>query len=105
MYLPTVFSVFTLNLAIPSCPFFVCFYLTKSVPSYKHALDGIYRVVRYEGPTKAFGGATMASTRAISVTVGQLACYDQLKGVLLATGFFGDNMNLHLTASVMAVST
>ena len=79
-------------------------FLLAPTLSYKHALDGLYRVIKYEGPTKAFGGATMASTRAISVTVGQLACYDQLKGLLLTSGLFDDNMNLHLTASVMAVS-
>ncbi|XP_005092470.1 mitochondrial dicarboxylate carrier isoform X2 [Aplysia californica] len=70
--------------------------------NYKHAIDGIYRVVRYEGPTKAFNGATMASSRAVLVTVGQLACYDQLKAMLLTSGFFVDNMNLHLTSSTLA---
>ena len=60
-------------------------------------------MVTQEGPTKAFGGATMASSRAVLVTIGQLACYDQLKVGLLKTGFFSDNMNCHLTASTLAV--
>ncbi|BFZ03041.1 hypothetical protein BsWGS_06080 [Bradybaena similaris] len=70
--------------------------------NYKHAIDGMYRVVRYEGPSKAFSGATMASTRAVLVTVGQLACYDQLKNLLLKTSFFSDNLTLHLTSSTLA---
>ena len=40
--------------------------------SYKHVLDGLYRVVREEGPFKAFNGATMASSRAVLVTIGQV---------------------------------
>ncbi|CAL1530855.1 unnamed protein product [Lymnaea stagnalis] len=70
--------------------------------NYKHAIDGLYKVVRFEGPLKAFSGATMASTRAVLVTVGQLACYDQLKNLLLKSGFFGDNLYLHLTSSTLA---
>lgn len=70
--------------------------------NYKHAIDGLYKVIRFEGPLKAFSGATMASTRAVLVTVGQLACYDQLKNLLLKSGFFGDNLYLHLTSSTLA---
>ncbi|GFO04225.1 mitochondrial dicarboxylate carrier [Plakobranchus ocellatus] len=70
--------------------------------NYKHAIDGLYRVIRFEGPLKAFNGATMASSRAVCVTVGQLAGYDQVKHMLLATGFFEDNINLHLSSSVLA---
>ena len=40
--------------------------------SYKHALDGLYRVVKEEGPIKSFNGATMASSRAVLVTIGQV---------------------------------
>ncbi|KAL8603570.1 hypothetical protein ACOMHN_022522 [Nucella lapillus] len=70
--------------------------------NYKHALDGLYRVVKEEGPVKSFNGATMASSRAVLVTIGQLACYDQIKTLLLKTGFFSDNIGLHLTCSTMA---
>lgn len=70
--------------------------------NYKHALDGLYRVVKEEGPLKSFNGATMASSRAVLVTIGQLACYDQIKLILLATGLFQDNIGLHLTCSTMA---
>ena len=40
--------------------------------SYKHAIDGLYRILREEGPVKLFSGATMASSRAIFVTIGQV---------------------------------
>ena len=73
--------------------------------NYKHGLDGLYRVIRDEGPTKAFGGATMATVWASVMTVGQLAFYDQVKGMLLATGQFQDNIYLHVTASAMAGCT
>ena len=40
----------------------------------------------------------------VSCCVWQLACYDQIKVLLMKTGFFQDNMVLHLTCSTMAVS-
>jgi len=40
--------------------------------SYKHAIDGLYRVIRDEGPVKLMNGATMASSRATLVTIGQV---------------------------------
>nr|XP_014336817.1 PREDICTED: mitochondrial dicarboxylate carrier isoform X1 [Bos mutus] len=42
--------------------------------NYAHALDGLYRVAREEGLKKLFSGATMASSRGMLVTVGQLHC-------------------------------
>lgn len=46
--------------------------------SYKHAIDGLYRVYKFEGPANLFSGATMASSRAIFVTVGQVGASDGL---------------------------
>ena len=43
-----------------------------AVGSYKHALDGLYRVFRDEGAIKLMNGATMASSRATLVTIGQV---------------------------------
>lgn len=40
--------------------------------SYKHAIDGLYRVMRHEGALKLMNGATMASSRATLVTIGQV---------------------------------
>lgn len=41
--------------------------------SYKHAVDGLIRVYGEEGFTKLFSGATMATTRAVLMTVGQVS--------------------------------
>ena len=35
-------------------------------------MDGLYRVATQEGPIKLFNGATVASSRAILVTIGQV---------------------------------
>ena len=43
--------------------------------SYKHAGDGIYQVVKHEGVLKLWSGASMASGRAIFVTIGQVRRY------------------------------
>uniref|UniRef100_A0A6I8S2W6 Mitochondrial dicarboxylate carrier n=1 Tax=Xenopus tropicalis TaxID=8364 RepID=A0A6I8S2W6_XENTR len=75
-------------------PFVVC--------SYAHALDGMFRVIREEGFRKLFSGATMASSRGALVTVGQLACYDQAKQLVLNTGFLSDNIFTHFLASSIA---
>lgn len=72
--------------------------------SYKHALDGLYRIVRHEGPLQLLNGATMACARAVLLTVGQLCMYDQCKHLLLERtgGVFRDNLATHFSASLMA---
>ncbi|NXK19724.1 DIC protein, partial [Arenaria interpres] len=70
--------------------------------NYSHALDGMYRVFREEGLKKLFSGATMASSRGALVTVGQLACYDQAKQLVLSTGLLSDNVFTHFLASFIA---
>ncbi|XP_077381490.1 mitochondrial dicarboxylate carrier [Festucalex cinctus] len=70
--------------------------------NYKHAIDGLFRVFKEEGVRKLFSGATMASTRGALVTVGQLACYDQAKQLVLGTGMLGDNMFTHFLSSFIA---
>ena len=71
--------------------------------SYKHALDGVLQVYRNEGLKRLFAGASTASTRAVFVTIGQIACYDQAKMILLATGIFKDNILTHFLSSLTAV--
>ena len=44
--------------------------------NYKHACDGLIRVVREEGFARLFGGCSMASTRGALMSVGQIATYD-----------------------------
>jgi len=70
--------------------------------NYKHAVDGLFRVFREEGVRKLFSGATMASSRGAMVTVGQLACYDQAKQLVLGTGMMGDNILTHFLSSFIA---
>lgn len=70
--------------------------------NYKHAIDGLVRVFREEGLRKLFSGATMASSRGALVTVGQLACYDQAKQLVLGTGLMGDNIFTHFLSSFIA---
>ncbi|XP_036268238.1 mitochondrial dicarboxylate carrier isoform X1 [Pipistrellus kuhlii] len=70
--------------------------------NYAHALDGLYRVAREEGPRKLFSGATMASSRGMLVTVGQLSCYDQAKQLVLSTGYLSDGIFTHFIASFIA---
>lgn len=70
--------------------------------NYKHAIDGIIQVCKHEGPLKLMNGATMASSRATLVTIGQLSCYDQFKQLLLMTPIFKDNIITHFSASFLA---
>ncbi|CAF1077302.1 unnamed protein product [Rotaria sp. Silwood1] len=70
--------------------------------NYKHAIDGLVRICREEGPKKLFNGASMAVIRGAFVTVGQIAFYEQVKQVLLASGYFQDNIITHFTSSFAA---
>ncbi|MCL4136321.1 UNVERIFIED_CONTAM: hypothetical protein GTU68_055316 [Idotea baltica] len=70
--------------------------------NYKHALDGIVRVWREEGFLLLFRGATSATGRAVLMTIGQLSFYDQIKGLLLNTPYFTDNLICHFTSSLSA---
>ncbi|KAK3877201.1 hypothetical protein Pcinc_018068 [Petrolisthes cinctipes] len=70
--------------------------------NYKHALDGVVRVVREEGVPRLFRGATTATFRAVLMTIGQLSFYDQIKSYLLSTKYFNDNLSCHFTCSLAA---
>ncbi|KAF0306287.1 Mitochondrial dicarboxylate carrier [Amphibalanus amphitrite] len=70
--------------------------------NYKHAVDGLIRVLREEGVRTLFAGGTTATARAILMTVGQLSFYDQAKQTLLRTGYFADDVTAHFTASLIA---
>lgn len=72
--------------------------------SYKHAIDGVFRVWREEGLKRVFSGASTATSRAVVVTIGQLSFYDQVKVILLGSGFFSDNVLTHFLSSLSAVS-
>uniref|UniRef100_A0A7E4VFR8 Mitochondrial dicarboxylate carrier n=1 Tax=Panagrellus redivivus TaxID=6233 RepID=A0A7E4VFR8_PANRE len=72
--------------------------------NYKNALDGIYQIVTKEGFTKLFGGATMATARAVMMTIGQLSIYDQVKQMVIESGLGGDNPVTHFGSSFAAAS-
>lgn len=91
--------------------------------NYKHALDGLYQVWKHEGDLRftnglltdcrcagtkcLFNGASTATTRAVLVTIGQIAMYDQYKQMLLSglPQWFDDNLVTHFTASSLAGAT
>ncbi|RMX46360.1 mitochondrial dicarboxylate carrier [Pocillopora verrucosa] len=70
--------------------------------NYKHVFDGLYRTATEEGVSTWMKGVTMTSSRALLMTVAQVACYDQAKQLLLASGYFKDNIVAHFTASFIA---
>ncbi|CAF3367825.1 unnamed protein product [Rotaria socialis] len=70
--------------------------------NYKHAIDGIVRICREEGSKKLLNGASMAVIRGAFVTVGQIAFYEQVKQILLASGYFKDNVITHFSSSFAA---
>ncbi|VDN90479.1 unnamed protein product [Brugia pahangi] len=72
--------------------------------NYKHAFDGLFRVMREEGITKLFNGAAMATSRAVFMTIGQLSFYDQIKQVAIASGYFKDTPTTHFGSSFAAAS-
>jgi dicarboxylate transporter 10 len=70
--------------------------------NYKHAIDGLFRMVREEGPSSLFRGVAPNVFRAVLMNASQLASYDYFKAELLKTGKFQDNLACHFTASFMA---
>ncbi|EDV27331.1 uncharacterized protein TRIADDRAFT_21144 [Trichoplax adhaerens] len=70
--------------------------------NYRHVFDGLRRVAAEEGVPKWFTGVTMTASRAILMTIAQVAVYDQAKQMLLTTGYFVDNPITHFTASTIA---
>ncbi|KAF1941994.1 mitochondrial carrier [Clathrospora elynae] len=69
---------------------------------YKHAIDGVIRMSREEGVASLWKGVWPNSSRAVLMTVGQLATYDGFKRVLLNNTSLSDNLTTHFTASFMA---
>jgi len=69
---------------------------------YTNVFNALFRIAREEGPLTYWRGCTPTVVRAIVVSVTQVAGYDQIKALLLNTGFFQENIVLHLTASVSA---
>ncbi|KAF2749014.1 mitochondrial carrier [Sporormia fimetaria CBS 119925] len=70
--------------------------------NYKHVLDGLVRMVREEGAASLWRGVWPNASRAVLMTVGQLASYDGFKRALLEHTSLQDNITTHLTASLLA---
>ncbi|KAF1812645.1 mitochondrial dicarboxylate carrier [Eremomyces bilateralis CBS 781.70] len=70
--------------------------------NYKHAIDGLVRMVREEGRGSIWRGIWPNSTRAMMMTASQLASYDQFKVLLRSHLGMGDTISTHFTASVLA---
>jgi solute carrier family 25 (mitochondrial dicarboxylate transporter), member 10 len=70
--------------------------------NYKHALDGLVRLIREEGPSALTRGLIANTSRGVLMTAGQLASYDEFKKLLLKTRLMADNLGTHFTASFMA---
>ncbi|XP_065319701.1 mitochondrial dicarboxylate carrier-like isoform X1 [Gordionus sp. m RMFG-2023] len=70
--------------------------------NYKHALDGLIKVNNQEGFLKLYSGVTMATSRGIFMTIGQLAFYDQVKQYLIQNLKLSDNVHTHIMSSVSA---
>jgi dicarboxylate transporter 10 len=69
---------------------------------YKNAIDGIIRMSREEGTASLWKGVWPNSSRAVLMTVGQLATYDGFKRVLLNYTPLQDNLTTHFSASFLA---
>lgn len=62
-------------------------------------------MARTEGVARLFNGASMATSRAVLMTIGQLSFYDQVKYIMLHVipgGIFSDNLVTHFIASSLA---
>jgi dicarboxylate transporter 10 len=70
--------------------------------NYAHALDGLLRMAREEGVASLWKGVWPNSSRAVLMTVGQLATYDGFKRTLLEYTPLKDGLGTHFTASFLA---
>lgn len=70
--------------------------------NYRNVVDGLLQVTRKEGTGALFNGVQMATLRAVLITNGQIAFYDQIKNYLLRTGYFTDTIGTHFFASFCA---
>ena len=69
---------------------------------YKHVFDALIRIAREEGVLTYWRGATPTVSRAIVVSVTQLATYDKFKSSLVQYGGMRDGVGLHFAASLLS---
>eukprot|EP00752_Nemacystus_decipiens_P009296 g8307.t1 len=90
------------------CPIEVCMVRMQSdarLPAaerlgYTHIGDALFRIAKEEGVRTYWRGATPTVSRAMVVSMTQLATYDQAKTAL--TPILGDNKGTHLASAVTA---
>ncbi|CAK1354811.1 unnamed protein product [Cercospora beticola] len=70
--------------------------------NYKHAIDGLVRMIREEGIGSLVRGVWPNSARAVLMTASQLASYDVFKSQILERTSLQDGLTVHFTASLMA---
>jgi len=71
--------------------------------NYKNAFDGLYKITKSKGILALWRGCTPTVVRAMLVTAGQLATYDQIKQNMLGyPKLFKDNYITHAIASISA---
>lgn len=70
--------------------------------NYKHCFEALQRIYRTEGYSRLHTGTTMASSRGVLMTVGQLAMYDEIKFRMVNSGKFKDSISTHFIASLSA---
>jgi solute carrier family 25 (mitochondrial dicarboxylate transporter), member 10 len=70
--------------------------------NYKHAIDGVFRMIREEGPASLFRGVGPNSARALLMTSSQLASYDGFKDFCLTRLGMQDNLSTHFVSSLLA---
>lgn len=72
--------------------------------NYQSAIHGIIEVFQKEGFMKLLSGLSMTSNRAVLMTIGQAAGYDQMKIMLLSTNIFHDNLQTHICSAFGAAA-
>ncbi|KAL8805353.1 MAG: hypothetical protein Q9182_002027 [Xanthomendoza sp. 2 TL-2023] len=70
--------------------------------NYAHALDGLIRMTREEGPRALVRGVLPNSLRAVLMTSSQLSSYDGFKRLILAHTPLADDLATHFSASLLA---
>jgi solute carrier family 25 (mitochondrial oxoglutarate transporter), member 11 len=70
--------------------------------NYRNVLDAIRRIASEEGVTTLWRGSGPTVNRAMIVTVGHLAAYDEVKQRLLRSGHFKDTIPTHFVSSFSA---
>lgn len=74
--------------------------------NYANAFQGLYIIAKEEGIPAMFQGATMAIARAVLMSIGQLAMYDQYKYLFMTyLNMKGDEVKTHVTSSIFTSIT